>query len=178
MLSVGSQHYRKFLTLSSYSLSPNGPVQCVPTLGLPWGTWILNCNLLQFSTHCFGSSSFSGVPLSLIVADSPMSMQLHHLTLYTFLAIISPSQCRINIQQWRDEGCHCLPSSVREEYPRWPAAETPRGEVSIHKHTPGCVWCCDVMVAWTNVIIRFASALVILSATRFSQQLKTLGLKH
>ena len=36
--SVGSQHYRKFLTLSSYSLSPNGPVQCVPTLGLPWGT--------------------------------------------------------------------------------------------------------------------------------------------
>lgn len=35
---VGSQHYRKFLTLSSYSLSPNGPVQCVPTLGLPWGT--------------------------------------------------------------------------------------------------------------------------------------------
>ena len=33
----------------------------------------------------------------------------------------------------------------------------------------------DVMVAWTNVIIRFASALVIVSATRFSQQL---GLKH
>ena len=38
VLGVRSQRYRKFLTLSSYSLSPNGPVQCVPTLGLPWGT--------------------------------------------------------------------------------------------------------------------------------------------
>ena len=76
VLGVGSQHYRKFLTLSSYSLSPNGPVQCVPTLGLPWGTWILNCNLLQFSTHCFASSSFSGTPFCLIVTDSPVSMQL------------------------------------------------------------------------------------------------------
>ena len=146
-LSVGSQHYRKFLTLSSYSLSPNGPVQCVPTLGLPWGTclWTITSDnfplialllLLQWRFLLPICRRIAGVH-----ATAPFT------TLYIFghyLPYSMSGQYSIT-KRWGLPNAHCLPSSVREENPCWPAAETPRGEVRIHKQTPGRVWCAAML---------------------------------